>query len=283
MRCYVFSTLEIHFLFFKMNFVKVLIPFIGVSLLISLSAISCSRIPEPIGYDYSQQHKMQAGQHWDILAADIANEINKELIINDYLDTPVYIRETCGDENSPCASNKTTLFNESFRDLLISQLVNLGVPTNAVLDEKAIIVNYKAQTVFHQTNRVRTLRPGLLTAITAGIMVFRNAPAEMIAILTAGAIDFTNATYVQNGHFEVIITTSMIAKQRYLYRNSSIYYINDKDSWHYQQPGTPVEIELTAGVPETSRKSSTQLTPTSRNESPLPSIPNVVKPNATEI
>ena len=238
---------------------------------------SCSRIPEPVAYDYSQQQKMQAGHHWDILAADIANEINKELILNDYLDTPVYIRETCGDENTPCTPNQTTLFNESFRDLLITQLVHLGVPTSSSPQEDSISINYKAQTVYHNADRMRTLRPGMLTALTAGIMVFRDAPIEMLAILTAGAVDFANANFAHNGHFEVIITTSMITKHHYLYRNSSIYYINDRDSWHYQQPSSPTQIELTAGIPVPVKRAP-PVSPNPKIELPLPIIPEKTKP-----
>jgi len=38
---------------------------------------------------------------------------------------------------------------------------------------------------------------------------------------------------VANGHYEIIITTSIVKKQKYLFRSSDIYYINDKDFWHY--------------------------------------------------
>jgi hypothetical protein len=35
--------------------------------------MSCGRIPEPVGYVQSEQNKMQATHHWDVLAADLAN------------------------------------------------------------------------------------------------------------------------------------------------------------------------------------------------------------------
>jgi len=148
---------------------------------------------------------------------------------------------------------EATVFEESFRDLLITNLVNLGVPTSPTPGKDAIVINYKAQMVYHQRNRWRTLKPGLLTALTAGVLVFRNAPSELIALAIAGAIDFANATYVSVSNFDVIITTSVIAKEHYLFRNSNIYYINDQDSWHYMMPSSPAEIKLTsraAHVPE---------------------------------
>lgn len=219
--------------------------FLFVALVIVLLLPACARIPESVGFEYSKQQKLQAAHHWNVFAVDIANEINNELIQNDYLDTPVFVRETCGDENRTCDPLQTTTFNETFRDLLITHLVKLGVPTISTNSKEAIIINYKAQPVYHHAKRWRTLKPGMLTALTAGVMVIKNAPAEFIAIATAGAIDGLNAGYSSTSNFEVIITTSMITKENYLYRNSNIYYINDADSWHYQTHSNATEIELT--------------------------------------
>lgn len=250
---------------------------------------SCGRIPEPVGYDYSKQQKLQAGHHWDVLAADVAREINRELILNDYLDTPVFIRETCGDEDTPCQPEQTTLFNESFRDLLITQLVRLGVPTSATPDNRAIIVNYKAQTIYHHAPRLRTIRPGLITALTAGVLVFRHAPEEFLALLTAGAVDAANSSFAHRGKFEVVITTSMIAGTSYLYRNSSIYYINDLDSWHYQTPAAPATISLTADAraPSPAEPTGAVSEPAETAEEPqrlpVPIIPESQAPESTGI
>ncbi len=202
--------------------------------LLSLLLGSCARIPEPVGYEYSEQPKMQAAYHWDILASDVANQINNELIINDYLQTPVYVKATCGDENSPCEPNQTSSFNEAFRDLLITDLVKFGVPVQQENIEEAITVHYKVQVIYHKANRVRTIRPGLMTSIATGIMVFRNVPHQFKTIAAAGMADFLNTAAVKSSAHEVIITTSMVAKDRYLYRKSDIYYINDRDYFQYQ-------------------------------------------------
>lgn len=158
-------------------------------------------------------------------------------------------------------------------------MVSLGVPTSATPVDEAIIINYKAQTVYHHADRLRTLRPGLLTALTTGVMVIRDAPTELLAILTAGAVDYANASFTRNGHFEVLITTSMIAETEYLYRNSSIYYINDRDSWHYQVPAEPAVIELTAGLPAPAAEDN----PEPDIELPLPIFPEANNPKSTEI
>lgn len=193
-----------------------------------------ARIPTPVGYEFNEQQKMQAAHHWNVLADDVADRINRELILNDLLDSAVFIKQTCGDEDVPCVPNETSPFNEAFRDLLITDLVNTGVPVQQKPDPDAITVHYKVQLVYHDANRMRTIRPGMITALATGVMVLRNAPSEVITIATAGLIDLANQNFVLTGHYEVIITTSMVKQDQYLFRTSDIYYINDRDSFHYQ-------------------------------------------------
>ncbi len=201
-------------------------------------SVSCSRIPEPAGFEYSSQSKLQAAHHWDVLAKDIAYQINNELLKDNFLDTSVYVQKTCGSDDAPCKQNVTTQFDEAFHDLLVTELVHLGIPVNVRPQWGTITVNYKVQTVYHQTDRLRTLAPGTITGLTAAVVVLRNAPSEILAIATAGAVDLANSMYVRQGHYEVIITTSMVNMKQYLFRSSNIYYINDKDFWHYQSNNT---------------------------------------------
>ncbi|MEE4240186.1 MAG: hypothetical protein V2I36_01875 [Desulfopila sp.] len=196
---------------------------------------SCGRIPEPIGYNYSTQEKMQAAHHWNVLAEDISNKINNELIRSDFFETAVFVKETCGDDSEPCSRDITTDFNEGFRDLLITRLVDFGIPTSAIPDREAITINYKVQVVHHNANRLRTLRPGLLTSLTTAVSVLRHAPAEIIAIALASGVDYSNAAYARTTNVEAIVTTSMVFRNRYLFRSSDIYYINSADYHHYNK------------------------------------------------
>jgi hypothetical protein len=196
---------------------------------------SCSsRIPEPITFPYSQQQKMEASYHWQVLAEDLANRINNELINSDNISKSVFVKETCGDEATPCDPTETSSFNEAFRDLLITNLVGFGIPTQQLKDDESLNILYKVQIVRHNTERIRTLQPGVLTALSAAITVLRNAPSEVITLALGIAADAANTSMTLNGHYEIIITTSMISGGRYLFRASDIYYINDKDFWHYQ-------------------------------------------------
>lgn len=209
--------------------------FYSCCLLILLLCSCISGIPDPASYPYSQQKKMQASQHWEVLAKDLANRINNELIISDNIHRAVFVKETCGDEATPCHANETSSFNEAFRDLLITNLVEFGIPTNSRQDDEAIEVQYKVQVVLQNTERMRTIQPGLLTALSAAIVVFRNAPTDVIILATGVAADVAHYNLSRPGYYEVIITTSMITNEKYLFRASDIYYIKDKDFHHYQE------------------------------------------------
>jgi len=206
----------------------------------------CARIPEPIGYQYTVQPKMQAAYHWVVLASDVANRINNQLVLSDYARTPVYVRPTCGDEDTPCTTQESSSFSEAFRDLLITELVRFGVPVRQNPDEASITVHYKVQLVHYNAKRIRTIQPGLMTAVAAGVMVFRNAPHELGTIAAVGLLDYLNTAGARSSSHEVIITTSMVAKEKYLFRTSDLYYINDADAGQYRDiaANTAADIPL---------------------------------------
>ncbi len=204
--------------------------------LILITLCSCTaRVPEPVNHDYSQQRKMQASHHWEVLAGDLADRINNQLILTDNIERPVYVKTTCGDESSPCDELQTSSFNEAFRDLLITNMFEYGVPINSESVGDFLKVQYKVQIVRHNSTRIRTVQPGLLTALSAAIVVLRDAPSNLLIFASGMLADAANSNLSLKGNYEVIITTSMIDKGRYLFRASDIYYINDKDFLHYQE------------------------------------------------
>jgi len=215
---------------------------------------------------------MQASEHWEVLAKDLANRINNELILTDNIETAVYVKPTCGDEISPCAENETSTFNEAFRDLLITSLYNYGIPTESRPSNDSIKVLYKVQVVRHYANRYRSLQPGLLTTLSAAILVLRNAPSELILLATGVAADIANTSYATSDHYEVIITTSMIDNQKYLFRASDIYYINDKDFYQYQQNHAE-----TTSITLKTKNSSLDSQPLA-SDAPFPSPPEDIAP-----
>ncbi len=211
-----------------------------------LVAVSgCIRSPQPETYPFTVQQKMQAAHHWEVLANDVANRINNELIRRGYLETPVYVSHSCGDDTD-CGPDGGFPFDEAFNDLLTTQLVGFGVPTQAENDGSGLVVNYKVQVVFHRDPPLQWPRPGVITSLAAGIIVLRNAPDEILALAAAATTDILRATSTVNGHYEVIISTSIVDNNLYLMRTSDIYYINDPDFWQYRKSAPAAEIELTS-------------------------------------
>ncbi len=203
----------------------------------------CTRIPQPASYGYSEQQKMQAAYHWDVLASDVANQINNQLIRSDYIDKAVFVKSTCGDDAEPCEKGQTTQFNEAFRDLLLTRLVSFGVPTTTEKHVADIQLDYKVQVVYHAANRY-TIPPGSLSVVTGLITVFRHAPVELQLLALSAGLDVANAAFPGSGHYEVIISTSMVTDEKYLFRTSDIYYINDRDFWHYQDYSSGKTIQM---------------------------------------
>ncbi len=204
-------------------------------LTILLFSACTSRIPEPVNHAYRQQLKLQAISHWNVLAQDVANRINNQLILSGNMERTVFVEQTCGSDSQPCAPDETSSFDEAFRDLLITNLYNYGVPTNTIPDEDTIEIQYKVQLVRHNQNRIRTLQPGLFTALSTAVVVLRNAPSDLLFLASGVSAELINTSYAQNGHYEVVITTSMVENNEYLFRTSDIYYINDSDFLHYKE------------------------------------------------
>lgn len=216
-----------------------------LSALISfLFLVSCSAVPQPESYEYSPQKKMQAANHWDILANNVANQINIALIDQGYLEEAVYVKHACG-EADPCGKSNTTPFDEGFNDLLTTQLVSFGVPTLATAEEDELTVEYKVQVIYHENGRMRVLWPGELTMLAMGIITLQNAPWEIQALAAAGVADLMNQGQVVKGNYEVIVSVSIVDNNRYIMHNSSIFYINDPNFWHYQYSSPGAEIQLT--------------------------------------
>jgi hypothetical protein len=193
---------------------------------------------------YSDQKEMESASHWNVLANDVANRINKELMRQNYLTASVHVRHSCG-KPGQCGTYDTFPFDEGFNDLLTTQLVNFGVHTVTAPESASLLIDYKVQAVYHPSDWSKWTwpKPGMLTVLAAGISVIHDAPWEIIPI--AGAIDVFRANHEDNGFYEVIITTSIVDKKRYVMRSSDIYFINNVEFWQYRQASPAVEIQLT--------------------------------------
>ncbi|GAB2800119.1 hypothetical protein GCM10027040_29590 [Halomonas shantousis] len=187
--------------------------------------VNTSQVPMATTYPITEQQKMQAAHHWDVLAQHEAQQI---LTRPSLRDRPLFV----------AGNTQTTPFANGFDDLLISRLVSSGAivrtdPLNAAQ------VHYSVQVVKHKDRGYIRESPGTWTALSTGIAVATlpinhwNEPA-LALIPAAGIVDLFSGNWTELSHEEVIITTQVTDNNRILYSSSNIYYINAGDDDHYE-------------------------------------------------
>ena len=205
------------------------------ALVTSLAVVSvlvgCSQVPKPTAHLISYQKKMQAAQHWQVLAADVACQVAEEYA--SVASPGVYVEPGKG------------VFGDAFTQLLNTELVNAGIPITSN-PRNAVILSFDVQLVRHRADwphrRDRT-QLGFWTVVGTGIRVARNVTENMI--IPAGvALDLWSGTWTTLPEHEVLITTSMEKDGNFVMRRSDLYYVNDVDSGHYAQrtPGKTMEV-----------------------------------------
>ena len=225
-------------------------------LLVLASLVGCAKGPSW----FSGEKEMDSARQWNVLANDVANRINDELIRKKQYNASIHVRNGCATPNN-CGPGETSAFDEGFHDLLTSQLVSFGIHTQTSAEHADLLVDYKVQVVYHagEWQAWSWPKPGVATALSAGIMVLRDAPWSLVA--AAGAYDLFRANYRDSGQYEVIITTSITQSSRYVMRFSDIYTIPNMDFWQYRKTTPAPEIRLTgptrpASPPPTKKTSS---------------------------
>jgi hypothetical protein len=212
---------------------------IAITIFILLTVVGCGRRPIPVASSYpvTAQHKMQAAYHWDVLATDVVKRLKKTLDLtfpNAVVKPSLYIRTIPAQEKSP--------FGKAFINLLITKLVQQGL---VVLKDfplgEGLIIEYDMQVVHHRDRRLTYPPPGLFTALAAGVWLVAQAQDRWqypglasIPFAVAGDVNSLVDYYLPGEtNTEVIITTAVTMGQQYVFGDSSIYYINDRDYDHY--------------------------------------------------
>ena len=181
----------------------------------------CTRGPH--GTLFSGQQKLESATQWNVLANHVADRINKELLRQHYLDASVYVRHG-RDASGNRGSGGISPFDDGFNDLLTTQLINFGINVVTSPEHASLIVEYKMEAVYH--------------------------PSE---------------NWIWNkdahGHYEVIFTTFILDRNRYVMRSSDIYAIDSADFWQYWRPAPAAEIRLTGShaAPRTDSTTATSL------------------------
>ncbi len=189
-------------------------------------ALYLPQAPLSENFDPSVQKQLNAPSHWAVIANDLSEQLYANLHKNNLADKPVYVH---------LYSDKTE-FSRAFNDFLTTSLVKKGVLVSR-LKNGSTIYNYKIQTVRFNANRT-TMLPNKFqwTSLAAGLIVVRNI-ADLVnvdgGLLTAGLL--ADAWTSESApKIELIITSSILNQNIYIYRTSDVYYANSDDGHLYE-------------------------------------------------
>jgi len=203
-----------------------------------------SQAPVAVTYPYTEQQRMQAAHHWDVLARHEATSIlQRERVRN----RDLHISEADHGELRTYSGGE---FERGFRTLLTSELVSRGANLTTVPTTNSANITIDVEVVEHRDRDF--IRPpiGAFTALTAGIAVatipFNQWSEPALGLIPAGMLaDVTSGNWTSTSNEEIIVTTQIIDGERILYSSSNIYYINAGDRRQYaphrvpQAPTTP--------------------------------------------
>ncbi|MGE4416160.1 MAG: hypothetical protein AB7D26_02795, partial [Marinobacterium sp.] len=136
---------------------KVCLLGIGSTLLAGCFGTHTSQAPIATTYPITEQQKMQAAHHWDVLAQHQADMLIQSDMIKSQ---PLYIK----------GADTATPFSTAFDNLLTSQLVSKGAYIKAS-PSQAAEVSYKVQVVEHKDRGPIRAPQGAITTLAAGIAV----------------------------------------------------------------------------------------------------------------
>lgn len=183
--------------------------------------------PLPENFEPSYQKKLNAAAHWDTIASDLSSQLQAALNKNGIRDKPVYLN---------LYSDKTP-FSRAFHDFLTTHLVKRGV---LVSKDKinSTIYNYKIQPVKYASSTVTSLSSNYKwTMLATGLIVIRNIADSLHLnedVITAGVAADAFSTE-SSSRLELIITTSILSRDIYIYRTTDVYYANGEDMHLYDQ------------------------------------------------
>lgn len=196
-------------------------------------------VPRADNYPATGQKKARAVHHWDVLAGDVAARVAEKIASWPEGEYPIHV--TVPDNSS---------FNAGFLKLLKVHLLNRGVAVSTV--PTAVELEVQTQLVQHQAGAPHSLPiPMAGTVLGTGVGVWRDwavhysdrtllpGVATALGVGAGVALDMAHL-YTQGAaaggptRTEVLITTTLKTRDRYLAGSADMYYIEREDAVLYQ-------------------------------------------------
>jgi hypothetical protein len=208
-----------------------------VLLPVVVAVVGCAS-PAPVAqnFDVSYQKVARTAHHWDVVAEDVVSQTMQAIAEKAQLQN----------RGVHVAPSRSTAFNTAFREFLITHLVDRGASVSACKvghgaapgfaeEGPDMEVQYDSQLVVHgsDTADYTLVR---LTALAAGVAVVRNVARADFADVNAALIGAAALADLAAGHrarptrTEIIVTTTLVERNRFVARTSDVYYVPDADA-----------------------------------------------------
>lgn len=200
-----------------------------------LGVVGCaSPVPVAENFPLSYQKVARTAKHWDIVAADVVAQTASVLASTEALKgRAVFVPSTA----------RNTAFDATFNDFLINHMVGSGMQVSVcpassgtgLIVNPDVKVRYDTRVIGHAERHL--YRPGLLTALAAGIVVARSSALSDLSsgetnnlIFGSGVLaDIALGHMAQGTRTEIVVTTTIDENNRFIMRRSDIYYVPDGD------------------------------------------------------
>jgi hypothetical protein len=213
-------------------------------LLLGACAAPYSETPVPSNFLTSKQLKLQASEHWQVIANDVARKIADVY----QTPTPIWIRP----------SSDGSLFNHVFRQQLSTALVKCGLTVLVEPSNSFYILDIQTQVLAFSENRIKTYANVTPAALATGVWSIDHANIyPFIARRDGNNHDSValNEFYWHGSEFadgevpqrEIVLSINLTNKAQYIISDTRSYYISDRDDALYR-PTLPMRnIPITGG------------------------------------
>lgn len=220
---------------------------------------SCTAVPKPINREFTDQKKLEASQHWEILAEDFAQQIaatmpeklllpaNSDGSGTGYMNGS-NLSATGGAQSVELPyiylqTNDLSDFGRTFRSYVVTELSKRGFPIAHTSQEGALVARWSVSKIKHDADRTASGFPvtGTASAIL-GYGVYKiidSSSSAFAGVLAAGAAyDLINSSgdylFPNNvPHTEIVVTFTLSKYETILSRQTQAYYVNAEDFDHY--------------------------------------------------
>lgn len=216
---------------------------IGAGLFLAGCAARYTPTPLATNFPVAKQLKLQAADHWVVIAANIEQRLKTQL--DKSPPRPLYINEV----------PQPTPFQRALATQLTTALVNDGY-TVSKTPAGSLKVDMDTQAVTFSADRPQYRYHGEKAALASGVWVLSEVDFPPLAVVAAGtgaydAYNWFNDQFAPGAtpKTEIIVTVSVSDPYRYVARNTAAYYVSDGDRPLYgiidPVPVLPEEPKLT--------------------------------------